>query len=212
MRQRTHNAPASAAALHRAGTEESLTAARSDTNEAEGSARYETPSPELQTVTAEEEPRAEPEPMSREEEAASSEPASTDAVLERMGRVERQNRWMKFTLLGLAIVTAYLAFDLLAPKDVIVRQTLLESEEVKLIDKTGQTRFFLRMYSRVPVLQLLDSSGKPRMSLGLRFDDSPFVDLSDKTGTTRATFEMTAEDTPTLELFDENGETTFKIK
>lgn len=99
----------------------------------------------------------------------------------------------------------------LFPDSVIVKQTLLESEEVKLIDKSGATRLFLRMYSRVPVLQIIDSKGKPRMSIGLRFDDTPFIDLSDHTGKTRATFEMTEDDEPTLRLFDANGETSFAI-
>ena len=96
-------------------------------------------------------------------------------------------------------------------RSVIVQQTLMESEEVKLVDNAGNTRLFLRMYSRVPVLQLLDTNAKPRMSLGLRFDDTPFIDLSDKTGRTRATFEMTDKDEPTLKLFDKDGEVSFAI-
>ena len=97
------------------------------------------------------------------------------------------------------------------PDSILVKQILMESEEVKLVDNTGKTRLFLRMYSRVPVLQLLDTNGKHRMSLGLRFDDTPFIDLSDKTGRTRATFEMTAKDEPTLKLFNEDGEVSFAI-
>ena len=51
---------------------------------------------------------------------------------------------------------------------------------------------------------IIDSNGKPRMSLGLRFDDSPFVDLSDRSGRTRATFEITEDNAPALRMFDEN--------
>ena len=94
----------------------------------------------------------------------------------------------------------------------IVRQTLMESRELKLLDNDGNPRMFVRMYSKVPVLQLLDRNGKPRLSMGLRFDDTPFLDLSDRTGRTRATLEMTGDDAPTLQLFDENGETSFKIQ
>jgi hypothetical protein len=57
----------------------------------------------------------------------------------------------------------------------------------------------------------MDSNGKPRMSLGLRFDDTPFLDLSDSTGRTRATFEMTEQDAPALRMFDQNGNPTFTI-
>ena len=59
--------------------------------------------------------------------------------------------------------------------------------------------------------QIIDNNGKPRMSLGLRFDDTPFIDLSDARGRTRATLEMTEDDEPALHLFDENGTTKFKI-
>ncbi|MCH9675085.1 MAG: hypothetical protein K0U93_26820 [Gammaproteobacteria bacterium] len=130
----------------------------------------------------------------------------------RIKRVERQNHWMKLALLFIGAVTIYYVVTGLLPQSSIVQKTLMESRELKLIDKDGQPRLFLRMYSRVPVLQLLDASGKPRMSLGLRFDDTPFLDLSDKTGRTRATLEMTTDDEPKLELFDESGDTTFRIK
>ncbi len=58
---------------------------------------------------------------------------------------------------------------------------------------------------------LIGENGKPRMSIGLRFDDTPFIDLSDKDGETRAMFEMTHEDKPMLSLRDKDGNTTFKI-
>ena len=110
-------------------------------------------------------------------------------------------------LLGLC----YALFGEFISQSPIIRQTLMESRELKLLDNDGNARLFLRMYSKVPVLQILDGNGKPRLSLGLRFDDTPFLDLSDRTGRTRATFEMTEHDEPTLRLFDENGETSFKI-
>lgn len=163
---------------------------------------------DLRPVTAEDTPGE-----AKHRRAEDEKPSGTLGDLEaRLNRLEKQNRRMKFAILGFLLLVGFLAFRQLVPSDVIIKQTLMESEEVKLVDKSGHTRFFLRMYSRVPVLQLLDSNGKPRMSMGLRFDDTPFLDLSDKTGRTRATFEMTAEDEPTLRLFDENGETTFKIK
>ena len=143
--------------------------------------------------------------------AKATEVVDTSLLASRLDRVERQNRWMKYTLLVLVLVVGYFTFEVVFPNGVVVHKTLLESKELKLLDSKGQTRLFLRMYSRVPVLQVLDTQGKPRMSLGLRFDDTPFIDLSDKTGRTRATFEMTAEDSPALRLFDENGDISFKI-
>ncbi|MBT6276730.1 MAG: hypothetical protein HOI95_21665 [Chromatiales bacterium] len=130
---------------------------------------------------------------------------------ERITGLERQGRRMRYVVFAAVLGVALMVFDHYFPASIIVQQTLMKSEEVKLVDNAGNTRLFLRMYSRVPVLQLLDNNGKPRMSLGLRFDDTPFIDLSDKTGRTRATFEMTADDEPTLKLFNEDGEVSFAI-
>ena len=134
-----------------------------------------------------------------------------ESIRRRLERVERQNRWMRLGFLLLLLLGGYAVSDQLNLDQVIVRQTLVESQELKLIDNDGNARLFLRMYSRVPVLQVLDATGKPRMSLGLRFDDTPFIDLSDGKGRTRATFEMTEEDEPAMRLMDESGNTTFRI-
>ena len=144
-------------------------------------------------------------------------PASTAPVdaepefIKRLDKVEKQNFRMKLALVVLVMIVGYLGFEQIVTDSTIIRQTLMESRELKLLDNNGNARLFLRMYSRVPVLQLLDSHGKPRMSLGMRFDDTPFIDLSDKTGRTRATLELNENDEPALRLLDENGEPTFKI-
>lgn len=153
-----------------------------------------------------------PEPA---ESATAPDPEGTGSLgdlTDRLGRLERNNRLLRYALIVLALLTGYVSMDKLFPEGVIVQKTMLESKELKLLDSDGNPRLFLRMYSRVPVLQLVDSNGKPRLSLGLRFDDTPFIDLSDRRGSTRATLEMTADDSPALRLFDENGEVTFKIK
>jgi hypothetical protein len=134
-----------------------------------------------------------------------------ESIRRRLERVERQNRWMRLGFLLLLLLGGYAASDNLNLDQAVVRQTLLESKELKLLDNDGNPRLFVRMYSRVPVLQIMDAAGKPRMSLGLRFDDTPFIDLSDGTGRTRATFEMTEDDAPAMRLMDEDGETTFRI-
>ena len=134
-----------------------------------------------------------------------------ESIRRRLERVERQNRWMRLGFLLLLLLGGFAVSDKLDFEQAIVRQTLLESQELKLLDNDGNARLFVRMYSRVPVLQVLDSTGKPRMSLGLRFDDTPFIDLSDGHGRTRATFEMTEEDAPAMRLMDEAGKTTFRI-
>lgn len=131
---------------------------------------------------------------------------------ERVTRLEKQNRRLKYVVILLVLGLGYVFSEDFLSTHVIVHQTLMESKELKLLDNNGNARLFLRMYSKVPVIQLLDRNGKPRLSLGLRFDDTPFIDLSDKTGRTRATLELTHDDSPTLRLFDAHGDTTFKIK
>jgi hypothetical protein len=146
------------------------------------------------------------------EVAGPPQPDALEAVSERLGRLERHNRLLRYMLAVLVVFTGYISMDKLFPDGVIVQKTMLESKELKLLDGDGNARLFLRMYSRVPVLQLVDGNGKPRLSLGLRFDDTPFIDLSDSYGNTRATLEMTEQDAPALRLFDGNGDVTFQIK
>ena len=134
-----------------------------------------------------------------------------ESIRRRLERLERQNRWLRLGFLVLVLVVAYVVSDRLNLENAIVKQTLVESKELKLLDNDGNPRLFVRMYSRVPVMQVFDGTGKPRMSLGLRFDDTPFIDLSDARGRTRATFEMTPNDAPAVRLMDENGKTTFQI-
>ena len=130
------------------------------------------------------------------------------------GRLEKleQGRTRGRAVIGvLLLVLGYFTFDYFFPDGVVVQQTLMESTEIKLVDNDGNPKLFLRMFSRVPVLQLMGEDGTPRMSLGLRFDNTPFIDLSDNTGQTRATFEMTSDDTPLIQFYDENGEKTTRL-
>lgn len=136
---------------------------------------------------------------------------TVEPLLERVQRLERRIRLQFYALAVLAVVGAGFVFNDLLVDHVIVRQKLMESKELTLLDNDGNVRLFLRMYSKVPVLQIMDTNGKPRMSLGLRFDNSPFIDLSDRSGRTRATFEITEDDAPALRMFDANGHPTFNI-
>lgn len=139
------------------------------------------------------------------------EESSVAELMRRVARMERRIRVQLYALILIAVAGLGFAVNKLLIEDVIVQQRLMESRELTLLDNAGNARLFLRMYSKVPVLQIMDSNGKPRMSLGLRFDDTPFLDLSDSTGRTRATFEMTEQDAPALRMFDQNGNPTFTI-
>lgn len=149
-----------------------------------------------------------------EQVAEPDSPAFGDALQTlsaRLDRVERQNGWMKLLVLVLSLGGAYALYDTLFPEGVLIQKTMMESKELKITDADGNPRLFLRMYSRVPVLQLMDGNGRPRMSLGLRFDDTPFIDLSDQRGNTRATLEINQKDAAALRLYDEKGDVSFEI-
>ena len=165
------------------------------------------PEPELRAVSLSEAAQD----AGNEDEETMDERAFQEGFHSRLNKLENQNFRMKLAVVFLVLIVGYLGFDQIVTESTIVRQTLTESRELKLLDNNGNARLFLRMYSRVPVLQLLDTAGKPRLSLGMRFDDTPFIDLSDRTGRTRATLELTEKDEPALRLFDEKGEPTFNI-
>lgn len=146
-----------------------------------------------------------PAPESREESHAEAGPW----IASRLDRLERQHRRTRVVVVALLLLGAYLVFVELAPRQLVVEKTHVESKELKLTDAAGTTRMFLRMYSDAPVLQLMDSHGQARLSLGMRFDDTPFIALSDGNGQTRATLEMTEGDEPALRLYDANGDPSF---
>lgn len=142
----------------------------------------------------------------------SEQTADLEDLAGRLSRIERKLFSYKLLFILLLLVgLGYWLVEEITDSPVTVKKIMLESQEVKLVDPDGNTRFFLRLYSKVPILQLIDNNGKPRLSLGLRFDDTPFIDLSDKQGETRAVFELTTDDEPTLRLLDKNGNTSFQI-
>ena len=77
-----------------------------------------------------------------------------EEIHKRLGKLEKQNFRMKLALVVLVMVVGYLGFEQVITESTIVRQTLMESRELKLLDNDGNPRLFLRMYSRVP-------SGRP---------------------------------------------------
>lgn len=139
------------------------------------------------------------------------EESSVAEMMRRVTQMERRIRIQLYAIILLAVGGLGVLLNTVLIGNVGVQQRLSESRELTLLDNAGNARLFVRMYSKVPVVQIMDSNGKPRMSLGLRFDDTPFLDLSDSTGRTRATFEMTEQDTPALRMFDQNGNPTFNI-
>ena len=133
-------------------------------------------------------------------------------LAERLNKAERQSRWLKYTLLIMAPLLLYVFIGQQLPEQLVQRESLVAADRMQLFDESGNTRLYMRVYSGVPVVQLIDESGKPRLSLGLRYDDSPFISLSDVNGQTRAMLQVGEDDKPALKLFDESGKPSFTAR
>lgn len=127
----------------------------------------------------------------------------------RLQKFERQRRWLKYGLLIMAPLVIYIFVGQVFTELLVQRESQLAVDRMQLFDVKGNIRVDMRVFSGVPIMQLMDERGIPRLSLGLRYDDSPFISLSDVTGQTRASFQMGEDGHPALRLFDENGETSF---
>ena len=130
-------------------------------------------------------------------------------LAQRLQRAERQSRWLKRVLLVMAPLLVYVFLGQELPDRLVRKEPLVAANHMQLYDDDGKTRLYMRVYSGVPVVQLIDEKGKPRLSLGLRYDNSPFISLSDTEGQTRATLQVGEDDRPALRLFDERGEPSF---
>lgn len=130
-------------------------------------------------------------------------------LAQRMQRAERQSRWLKLVLFVMAPLLVYVFLGQELPARLVHKEPLVAANHMQLYDDQGNPRLYMRVYSGVPVVQLIDEKGKPRLSLGLRYDNSPFISLSDTAGQTRATLQVGEDDRPTLRLYDERGEPSF---
>jgi hypothetical protein len=103
--------------------------------------------------------------------------ADLQELVERMGRLERQNRRWK---LGSILAALVLAFSVAAgaraqqERDQPLRAKTVEAETFLLKDSDGVTRGDLTVTNGVPVLQLYNANGKvfwsttPRLSIQAR--------------------------------------------
>jgi hypothetical protein len=130
-------------------------------------------------------------------------------LAQRLQRTERQSRWLKYALIIMAPLLVYVFASQELPRQLIQREPLVAADRLQLLDKQGNTRLYVQVYSGVPVMQLIDENGMPRLSLGLRYDDSPFISLSDVRGQTRVSLQVGTDDSPALKLFDANGKPSF---
>ncbi len=160
------------------------------------------------------------------------EPTSS-TLIERLDRLERENRRLKIAgAILLLVVAAGGAMGQVLPKAVpkvveaerfVLRDTkgkilaTLGAEASGLLalvlyDQNGKARAVLGVVADGrPVLSLLDQNGKDRAGLGLLPDGVPTLSLLDQNGKDRATLAVKADGTPALGLFDRDGKVIWRV-
>jgi len=114
-----------------------------------------------------------------------------EAIEERLGKLERQNRQMKLAWLGtLAIAAVVVLAGLAWPRGSASAQaggsaTVIRATSFVLVVAQGRERATLEMYEGGPRLALNDANGKTRVGLG-EFSDGPTLALLGATGKLRA--------------------------
>ena len=130
----------------------------------------------------------------------SSENQMQDSLLNRIEKVERENRGLKIggSVALLALVGA-LFLGLAAPPS-----KTLEAELFIVRDAHGKARMILAVGDEGPALTLLDKDGKLRVNLGVD-KEGPALDLFDAAESPRAQLMITDEQGPRLNLYDNKG-------
>ncbi len=150
---------------------------------------------------------------------------NTTALLERVKRLERQNKQIKLTgivaVLGMALVLCCGAKDKV-PKEIVTESFHVVDTEGRaraglyvdqddnialgLFDKNGKPRAVLGVTQKGPQLALHDKNGK--LCASLYVDQEAGLGLFDKNGKPRAILAVDQIGSA-LYLLDENGETEF---
>jgi hypothetical protein len=148
------------------------------------------------------------------------------AVVERLEKVERQNRRLR----GAGIAVLVLAVAGLLMGQAMPRARIVEAEGFVLKDAAGKVWAKLDVFKDGPGLGLYDENGKPRAMLSA-FKAGPGLSLFDENGKTRTTLDVfkagpglalrdendklraglvVGKDGPGLALYDEAGKTVWK--
>lgn len=123
------------------------------------------------------------------------------AIVGRLERMERENRWWRrLGLLGVAGAAAVMLMGQGASgrRDV-------EAQSFVLLDGTGRLQARLGMLAGGPALQLFDQDGQGRAALSIRPDSTPLLSLVDGTGRGGATLAVGANRDTALLLRDPEG-------
>ena len=128
-----------------------------------------------------------------------------DSLVQRIERLERQNRSLKVagTLVVLASAAA-LFVGMSAPKK------SLETDLLLIKDAAGTTRMILGMADDGPAITMLDQNGKLRANIGVT-DKGPEFDFLDASETPRLQMFIDDKQVPRVNLLDSKGtQVTFR--
>ncbi|MCK4306818.1 hypothetical protein KAW50_01170 [candidate division WOR-3 bacterium] len=128
---------------------------------------------------------------------------NTTALLERVKRLERQNKLIKLTGIVVALGMAFVL--LVGAKEKVPKEIVAES--FRVVDTQGRTRAALFVSQEGPMLVLSDENGKGRAALGVSPEGS-MLGFSDKNEKLRAVLGVSPEGSA-LQLYDKNGKTEF---
>jgi hypothetical protein len=79
----------------------------------------------------------------------------------------------------------------------------IAARQIMLVDARGNSRAVLHLNREgLPMLQLFDDGGKPRVGLGFVHDGTVGIDLADRKGVERALLSVNSEGVPALRLYD----------
>jgi len=124
--------------------------------------------------------------------------------------VEDGARRLTLAVCVLAAVLAVVTFERLSGDRTALQGASPAAGALRLVDGAGRARLHAAMYSGVPVLQLSDDTGRARLTLGLRLDQTPFIAFDDAEGHPRLALQ--AGDQPALRVLDASGTTTFAAR
>lgn len=123
------------------------------------------------------------------------------AVSERLQRVERHNRSLKW---GMAVaVLLALASMVVSVGETSSRSHVIAAERFDLVNEDGRVLASLRMFDG-PGLWLYDSEGRGRARLALAHTHEPFLVFFDADGSIRAALSTVPGGKPYLGLYDGN--------
>ena len=126
-------------------------------------------------------------------------------IEQRLGRLERQNRWMKrIGMLGLAVAATVLLSGQAKGKDL----QHLKARSLTLIDAKGKNRVVLADNG----LRVSDRDGNARVALRALGDGSPSLTFWDKNGKPRVLLHALGDGSPSLELLSKHGNTRVALR